>query len=73
MLRLSQELKMAPGTNGYGLVNIMEWFRNFYGENTSIDFISTPGQGSIVKITIPFEKATKIRVNSHDLPDDTFE
>lgn len=73
MLRLSQELKMAPGTNGYGLVNIMERLRNYYGENASIDFISTPGQGSIVKIMIPIEKTTKIRVNSHDLSDEAFE
>ncbi len=59
-LRLNLELGISsvePG--GFGMVNVGERLRNYYGEESYLEFFSVPGNGTTVKMLIPIYECMK--------------
>ena len=56
-MRLNQELNILPAeSGGYGMVNVAERLRNYYGEESCLEFDSILGKGTTVKILLPICK-----------------
>ena len=59
-MRLNLELGISssePG--GFGMVNVRERLRNYYGDESHLEFSSIPGKGTTVKMLIPICKCIK--------------
>lgn len=64
-LRLSLELKQYDDSdNGYGLHNIVERIRHYYGESASFEIESAPDAGTCVLIRLPLDT----RYSSEPMP-----
>ena len=58
-LQLSAEALMdhtSDQTGGYGILNVSERIRSFYGPQSSLSFDSAAGRGTTVTISLPYEK-----------------
>ena len=51
--------------DGYGLFNIQERIRNFYGESASMDFFSVLSEGTTIRITLPLKNQAMTQTKAY--------
>ena len=44
---------------GYGVYNVIQRIKTYYGPEYGIEFFSEPGKGTLVRITIPQKNASE--------------